>query len=143
MKHTSCCEENRRSVSAVHSPYRNRKEQHFVNKFPIAVLCCFCTADCFRAECLREKGRLLSQTAQIIRKFLCSLNQTGLQAGSTYVHFLCASVNLNSNGLHIGIPDSVRLSIGMTYIVAKKNTLCADFTLSHHRTSLTKLGGLV
>lgn len=90
-----------------------------------------------------EKSRLHLQTAQHIRKFLCSLNQTGLQAGSTYVHFLCASVNLNSNGLHIGIPDSVRLSIGMTYIVAKKNTLCADFTLSHHRTSLTKLGGLV
>ena len=117
-------------------PYRNRKEQHFVNKFPIAVLFCFCTADCFCADCFREKSRLLSQTAQIIRKFLCSLNQTGLQAGSTYVHFLCASVNLNSNGLHIGIPDSVRLSIGMTYSMSEVGTLFTDSAFCHDCTSL-------
>ena len=79
----------------------------------------------------------------MLSQILCSFNQTGLQTGSTYVHFLCASVNLNPNGLHIGIPDSARLSIGMTYVIAEMNTLCADFTLSHHRTSLTKLGGLV
>ena len=30
----------------------------------------------------------------------------------------------------------------MTYVVAEMNTLGADFTLSHHRTSLTKLGSL-
>ena len=30
----------------------------------------------------------------------------------------------------------------MTYVIAEMNTLGADLTLSHHRTSLTKLGCL-
>ena len=70
----------------------------------------------------------------IIQLKLSSLNQTGLQTRSTYMHGLDGAVVIHLNGLHIGLPHLVGFSIRMTHIVAEMNTFFTDITLCHYAT---------
>lgn len=66
---------------------------------------------------------------------LSSLDFTGFQTRSTYIHFLCSAVHFHFHGFHIRSPHLTGFSMGMTYALTKMNTLIANCTPSHFHTS--------
>ncbi len=69
---------------------------------------------------------------------LCSLNFSGSQTRSTYIHLLCTAVScFNFNGFYIGFPHFIGSSMGMTYIISEISTFFTNCAFSHDSTSLT------
>ena len=70
-------------------------------------------------------------------KKLSTLNFSGSQTGSTYVHFLRYAVYFNFYWFYVRFPHFVGSSMWMTYVVSEMSTFFTNCTLCHDRTSLT------
>lgn len=66
---------------------------------------------------------------------LCPLHVARSQAAGADMHSLRTTVYLAFHSLDISFPHCIGLSIGMAYIVTKKDALAANITLSHFATS--------
>ena len=62
---------------------------------------------------------------------LCPLHIAGSQAAGADMHSLRATVYLAFYFLDISFPHCIGFSIGMAYIVTKKDALAANITLCH------------
>jgi len=60
---------------------------------------------------------------------------TGSQAACTYVQFLAGAIHFAFNILNIGVPDSVRSSMRMAYVITEMSALTTNITFSHLYTS--------
>ena len=58
-------------------------------------------------------------------------NLAAAEATGAYVDMLGGTVLDNLNTLYVGLPCTVRTSVGMAHLDAKRNTLVAIFTLRH------------
>ena len=71
---------------------------------------------------------------------LCSLNFSGSQTRSTYIHLLCTAVScFNFNGFYIGFPHFIGSSMGMTYIISEISTFFTNCAFSHEKTENRKI----
>ena len=61
----------------------------------------------------------------------------GSKAACAYMHSLCETVNLNGYVLNVRIPNSVRSSMRMAYVVSEMYALATNITFSHFDTSLS------
>ena len=64
-----------------------------------------------------------------------TLDLAGSQAAGADMHSLLSAVDVHSNLLDIGIPDSVGSSMRMADVVAEMSALATDITFSHLNTS--------
>ena len=60
-----------------------------------------------------------------------ALDLVGTEASSTDVHMARRTVDDSLHTLHIGLPHTVRTSMGVRNLDTKRNTLAANITLSH------------
>lgn len=67
---------------------------------------------------------------------LCSLNFSGSQTRSTYIHLFSSAVNFHFNRFYVCFPHFVRSSMGMAHCVTKVSSFFANCTFSHDCTSL-------
>ena len=66
---------------------------------------------------------------------LSSLNFAGLKAMRTNMHSFGSAVYHAFHSLNVGLPNPVRSSMRMAYVVPKMNALTTNITFSHRRTS--------
>ncbi len=66
---------------------------------------------------------------------LSSLNFAGLKAMRTNMHSFGSAVYHAFHSLNVGLPNPVRSSMRMAYVVTKMNALATNITLSHRCTS--------
>ena len=80
---------------------------------------------------LIEVGRLSDST----------LDLAGSQAAGADMHSLLSAVNVHSDFLDVGIPDSVGSSMRMADVISKMSALAADITFCHLKHLLTYIFG--
>ena len=66
-----------------------------------------------------------------------ALDLAGSKAAGADMHSLLSAVDVHSNLLDVGIPDSVRSSMRMADVISKMSALAADITFSHLKHLLT------
>ncbi len=69
----------------------------------------------------------------------CSLNASGLQAGSAYIHSASSAGCFNFDEFDIGLPHLVGSPVRMADLFSKLNALSTDLTFCHDSTSLNLL----
>ena len=70
-----------------------------------------------------------------------ALDLAGSKAAGADVHSLLSAVDVHSNLLDIGIPDSVGSSMRMADVISKMSALAADITFCHLKHLLTYIFG--
>lgn len=70
-----------------------------------------------------------------------ALDLTGSKAAGADVHSLLSAVDVHSNLLDVGIPDSVRSSMRMADVISKMSAFAADITFCHLKHLLTYIFG--
>jgi len=70
-----------------------------------------------------------------------TLDLAGSQAAGADMHSLLGAVNVHSDFLDVGIPDSVGSSMRMADVISKMSALAADITFCHLKHLLTYIFG--
>ncbi len=94
---------------------------------------------CLRAGCALHISVYKKSCHEIMTAYrsagLSSLNFAGLKAMRTNMHSFGSAVYHAFHSLNVGLPNPVRSSMRMAYVVTKMNALATNITLSHRCTS--------
>ena len=70
-----------------------------------------------------------------------ALDLAGSKAAGADMHSLLSAIDVHSNLLDVGIPDSVRSSMRMADVISKMSAFAADITFCHLKHLLTYIFG--
>ena len=70
-----------------------------------------------------------------------ALDLAGSKAAGAHMHSLLRAIDVNSDLLDVGIPDSVGSSMRMADVISKMSALAADITFCHLKHLLTYIFG--